>query len=154
MAVVRTYIGLDGRSTTFNPFPKAQTGSVLPMANTKNTYAKGTKEHIAFRANFESGSGLGGSFARQRDADTLRKMASQPVVQPAAAQSAPAPVTTAPKQEAERNIGGPGANKSSARRGSRRTMGVASEAFAGNVGSVNTEVQNDDALFPYMKGNI
>ena len=153
MAVVRTYIGLDGRQTTINPFPKAQTGSVFPMANTKNTYAKGTKEHIAFRANFESGSGLGGSFARQRDADTLRTMASQTVAQPKT-QSAPAPVKTAPKQEAERNIGGPGANRSSARRGSRRTMGVASEAFAGNVGSVNTEVQNDDVVFPYMKGNL
>ena len=151
--ILRTYIGLDGRETTVNPFPKAQTGSVLPMANTKNTYEKGSREHIAFRANFESGSGLGGSFARQRDANTLRTMASQTVAQPKT-QSAPAPVKTAPKQEAERNIGGPGANRSSARRGSRRTMGVASEAFAGNVGSVNTEVQNDDVVFPYMKGNL
>jgi hypothetical protein len=80
-------------------------------------------------------------------------MASQPVVQPKT-QSAPAPVTTAPKQEAEKSIGGPGANRSSARRGSRRTMGVASEAFAGNVGSVNTEVQNDDVLLPYQKVNF
>ena len=71
----------------------------------------------------------------------------QPTVQTQAA-----PVQTKTIAE-ERSTGGPGANRSSARRGSRRTMGVASESFAGNVGSVNTEVQNDDVLFPYQKGN-
>jgi hypothetical protein len=33
-------------------------------------------------------------------------------------------------------------------------MGSAGTAFAGNIGSVNTEEQNDDVLLPYMKGNI
>ena len=69
-------------------------------------------------------------------------------------QAAPATTTQARTVAEEKSTGGPGANRSSARRGSRRTMGVASEAFAGNVGSVNTEVQNDDVLFPYQKGNL
>ena len=65
-------------------------------------------------------------------------------------QQAPAQTQTIAEQK---STGGPGANRSSSRRGSRRTLGVANEAFAGNVGSVNTEVQNDDVLFPYQKGN-
>ena len=69
-------------------------------------------------------------------------------------QAAPATTTQARTVAEEKSTGGPGANRSSARRCSRRTMGVASEAFAGNVGSVNTEVQNDDVLFPYQKGNL
>lgn len=136
--ILRTYIGLDGRETTINPFPKAQTGSVLPMANTKNTYEKGSREHIAFRANFESGSGLGGSWARQRDASTLQTMTAD--------MSKPEP-EKAPKKSL-------GANRGAAGRGSRRNMGVASNAFAGNIGSVNTEVQNDDELMPYKKVNF
>ena len=49
---------------------------------------------------------------------------------------------------------GSGANRSAARGSRRSMMGAASSAFAGNVGSVNTEEQNDDVLLPYMKGNI
>ena len=48
---------------------------------------------------------------------------------------------------------GAGANRGSARGSRRRMMGTAGTAFAGNVGSVNTEEQNDDVLLPYMKGN-
>jgi hypothetical protein len=66
---------------------------------------------------------------------------------------APAPETTIPKQEAPKSIGGPGANRGSASRGSRGNIGVSSDAFAGNLGSVNTEVQNDDELMPYEKNN-
>ena len=68
-------------------------------------------------------------------------------------QQAPAPATTIPKQEAAKSIGGPGANRGSVSRGSRGNMGVASNAFAGNIGSVNTEVQNDDDVLPYEKNN-
>lgn len=49
---------------------------------------------------------------------------------------------------------GSGANRSSTRGSRRSMMGSASSAFAGNVGSVNTEEQNDDVLLPYMKGNV
>ena len=66
---------------------------------------------------------------------------------------AQAPATTIAKQEAPKSIGGPGANRGSASRGSRGNMGVASNAFAGNIGSVNTEVQNDDDVLPYEKNN-
>lgn len=81
----------------------------------------------------------------------------QPIVTQTAPQVATqtAPQTAPAKAIAEQSsTGGAGANKSSYRRGSRRTMGVASDALAGNVGSVNTEVQNDDVLLPYMKGNL
>ena len=37
--------------------------------------------------------------------------------------------------------------------GTSSGAGVAGSAEAGLVGSVNTEVQNDDVLLPYMKGN-
>ena len=66
---------------------------------------------------------------------------------------AAAPATTIAKQEAPKSIGGPGANRGSASRGSRGNIGVSSNAFAGNIGSVNTEVQNDDELMPYEKNN-
>ena len=71
---------------------------------------------------------------------------------PAPAQTAPA--TTIPKVEAPKSIGGPGANRVSGRRNAASTMGVAGQAFAGNIGSVNTEVQNDDEVLPYLKGNM
>ena len=71
----------------------------------------------------------------------------------ATAQAAQAPATTIPKEEAPKSIGGPGANRGSVSRGSRGNMGVASNAFAGNIGSVNTEVQNDDEMLPYEKNN-
>lgn len=67
---------------------------------------------------------------------------------------AQAPATTIPKEEAPKSIGGPGANRVSGRRNRASTMGVASQAFAGNVGSVNTELQNDDEVLPYLKGNM
>lgn len=65
-----------------------------------------------------------------------------------------APATTIEKQEAPKSIGGPGANKGSSRRNAGSSMGVAGQAFAGNIGSVNTEEQNDDELMPYMKENV
>ena len=86
MAVFRQFTQLDGSTGTKNPFPNATYGSVLPDANTKNTYAKGTRENIAFRANFESGSGIGGMFAQQRDQATLLSMGAP----------TPAPVVAAP----------------------------------------------------------
>ena len=61
---------------------------------------------------------------------------------------------TTTKVGAEESKPSSGANRSSTR-GSRRSMlGSASSSFAGNVGSVNTEEQNDDVLLPYMKGNV
>ena len=48
---------------------------------------------------------------------------------------------------------GSGANRGGTRGSRRRMMGSAGTAFAGNVGSVNTEEQNDDVLLPYQKGN-
>lgn len=38
--------------------------------------------------------------------------------------------------------------------GTASNMGVAGTAQAGYVGSVNSEVQNDDVVLPYMKGNL
>jgi hypothetical protein len=65
------------------------------------------------------------------------------------------PQPTQTKTIAEEKSTGPGAgaNRGSARGSRRRMMGTAGTAFAGNVGSVNTEEQNDDVLLPYMKGN-
>jgi hypothetical protein len=134
--VVKQYIGLDGRQTSTNPFPKAQTGSMLPSLNSKNTYAKGTREHVAFNANFGNNDILG--FSRNRDMQTLQTMTAD-----------------MNRAEAEKAAKKPlGANRGAAGRGSRRNMGVASNAFAGNIGSVNTEVQNDDEVLPYLKGNM
>ena len=65
---------------------------------------------------------------------------------------APTATTAEPvEKEAKTNTG---ANRGAAGRGSRRNMGVASNAFSGNIGSVNTEVQNDDVLLPYQKVNF
>ena len=128
-------------------------GTIGPNINTSIIPAKpGSTAALARQAN---GGGIGAALAQQ----TLQKRvnntqtSTQTTTQ---TQTRAAPATTIqPTTVAEQsNTGGPGANKSSARRGSRRTMGVASEAFAGNVGSVNTEVQNDDVLFPYQKGNL
>ena len=38
--------------------------------------------------------------------------------------------------------------------GTSSGMGVAGNSQAGLVGSVNSEVQNDDVVLPYMKGNL
>ena len=134
--VVKTYIGLDGRQTSTNPFPNARTGSMLPSLNTKNTYAKGTREHVAFNANFGNNDILG--FSRNRDVQKLQTMT--------------ADMTKAEADKTSKKS--LGANRGAAGRGSRRNMGVASNAFAGNIGSVNTEVQNDDEVLPYLKGNM
>ena len=61
---------------------------------------------------------------------------------------------TTTKVAAEESKPSSGANRSSTRGSRRSMMGSASSSFAGNVGSVNTEEQNDDVLLPYMKGNV
>jgi len=69
---------------------------------------------------------------------------------------APAPATapaTTIKQEPEKQAG-VGANRGRTGSQGRGNAGVASNAFAGNIGSVNTEEQNDDVLMPYMKENM
>lgn len=73
-------------------------------------------------------------------------------------QQAPAPApATAPattiKQEPVKQAG-IGANRGRAGSQSRGNAGVSSNAFAGNIGSVNTEEQNDDVVMPYMKENL
>lgn len=66
-------------------------------------------------------------------------------VQPAAAT-----VTTAPA--APKEVPGKGANRGAVGSlGTASGAGVAGSAQAGLVGSVNTEVQNDDELLPYQK---
>ena len=134
--IVKTYIGLDGQQTSKNPFPGTRTGSVLPSFNTKNTYTPGTREHIAFNANFGNNDILG--FSRNRDVQTLQTMT--------------ADMTKAEADKTSKKS--LGANRGAAGRGSRRNMGVASNAFAGNLGAVNTEVQNDDELLPYQNVNF
>ena len=50
---------------------------------------------------------------------------------------------------------GTGANRgATGSLGASSGAGIAGNAEAGLVGSVNTEVQNDDVLLPYMKGNL
>ena len=71
-------------------------------------------------------------------------------------QQAPAPATalaTSIKQEPVKQPG-IGANRGSSASKGRGNTGVAGNAFAGNIGSVNTEIQNDDEVLPYLKGNI
>ena len=65
---------------------------------------------------------------------------------------APAPATSI-KQEPVKQAG-VGANRGRTGSQGRGNAGVASNAFAGNIGSVNTEEQNDDVILPYMKNNI
>ena len=143
MAVIRSFIQLDGSSGIKNPFPNAQYGSMFPAANTKNTYAKGTRESIAFDANFNSGSGIGGGMARSQAQTQLKELTQ---VQQQVQQQQIARV--APKVE----IPGTGANRGAVGSlGASSGMGVAGNAEAGLVGSVNTEVQNDDNLLPYQK---
>ena len=79
-----------------------------------------------------------------------------PAPAPAAAPAttaAPAPATTTIKQEPVKQAG-VGANRGTVGSRGRGNAGVAGNAFAGNIGSVNTEEQNDDVLMPYMKNNI
>lgn len=69
-------------------------------------------------------------------------------------EQAPAPTTaTTIKQEPVKQPG-IGANRGRTGSRGRGNAGVASSAFAGNIGSVNTEEQNDDVLMPYLKENI
>lgn len=80
------------------------------------------------------------------------KQAPAPANAPATT-AAPAPATTTIKQEPVKQAG-IGANRGTVGSRGRGNAGVASSAFAGNIGSVNTEVQNDDAIMPYMKENL
>ena len=137
---------LDGTYGNKNPFPNATYGSVFPAANTKNTYAKGTKENIAFNANFNAGSGIASNIVKIQAQTQLKKLA-QPPVQPQV-QQPQALARTAPKIETP----GTGANRGAVGSlGASSGAGVAGNAEAGLLGSVNTEVQNDDTLLPYQK---
>ena len=130
MAVVKSYTGLDGRLTSINPFPGASSGSLFPNASTQNTYEKGTREYLAFQANFTSQPMFGG----QDYSGQLKKLTAE---------------MTSSKEEAEKNTG---ANRSAVGSlGMSSGIGAAGNAQAGLVGSVNTEVQNDDMLLPYTK---
>lgn len=153
MAVIRSFIQLDGSSGIKNPFPNAVYSSVFPAANTKNTYAKGTRESIAFDANFNAGSGLGGGIARRRAETQLRELTQAQqqasVQQQVQQQIQPQQIAkVAPKIETP----GTGANRGAVGSlGTSSGAGVAGNAQAGLLGSVNTEVQNDDTLLPYQK---
>ena len=66
---------------------------------------------------------------------------------------APAPAKSI-AEAAPKETPGKGANRGTVGSlGTATGAGVAGTAQAGNVGSVNTEVQNDDAMMPYMKEN-
>ena len=135
MAVIKSYIGLDGRITTKNPFPGTRTGGILPSLNTKNTYAAGTRENIAFNANFGNNDIYG--FSRNRDIQKLTTMTAEMET-----------TQEAPKEEKLSS----GANRGAVGSlGTSSGIGIAGNAQAGLVGSVNTEVQNDDQLLPYQK---
>ena len=79
--------------------------------------------------------------------------ATAPATSIASATTFAAPATTSIKQEPVKQPG-IGANRGRTGSRGRGNTGVASSAFAGNIGSVNTEIQNDDVLMPYMKNNI
>jgi len=151
MAVVKSYIGLDGLPTTKNPFPKAVTGQLI--GNTKNTYAAGTRENIAFNANFGNNDIYG--FSRQRDTAELQRLTAEMTnvkyAQPIQ-EAAPAPVQQQVAKAIPKETPGTGANRGAVGSLGRSSgAGVAGSAQAGLVGSVNTEVQNDDELLPYQK---
>lgn len=58
-------------------------------------------------------------------------------------------------QQASKEKPGTGANRGAVGSlGTSSGVGTATSSEAGLVGSVNTEVQNDDIVLPYMKGNI
>ena len=141
---------LDGTYGSKNPFPNATYGSVFPAANTKNTYARGTKESIAFNANFNSGSGIASNIVKIQAQTQLKKLAQPPVQAPVQIQQV---ARTIPKVEAPKvETPGTGANRGAVGSlGASSGAGVAGNAQAGLLGSVNTEVQNDDTLLPYQK---
>ena len=144
MAVIRSFIQLDGSSGIKNPFPNHERSFI--NLQYKNPYGKGTRENIAFNANFNSGSGIGGGMARRQAETQLKDLtqAQQPQQQVQQQQIA----RVAPKVETP----GTGANRGAVGSlGASSGMGVAGNAEAGLLGSVNTEVQNDDNLLPYQK---
>jgi len=80
------------------------------------------------------------------DAVAMTKVEYVQAPAPAVAQAAPA-APAAPKE-----VPGKGANRGAVGSlGTASGAGVAGSAQAGLVGSVNTEVQNDDMLLPYQK---
>ena len=65
---------------------------------------------------------------------------------------APAPAVAQAAPAAPKEVPGKGANRGAVGSlGTSSGAGVAGNAQAGLVGSVNTEVQNDDMLLPYQK---
>mgnify|MGYP003625690916 FL=1 len=131
MATVKNYIQLDGSQGITNPFPNHDKGFI--NRTYKNPYEKSTRENIAFNANFNSGTGLGGGYARSQAQTQLKEMT----------------LSMSSKEEAKKNTG---ANRSAVGSlGMASGIGAAGNAQAGLVGSVNTEVQNDDMMLPYQK---
>ena len=59
MAVFSTYTGLDGNQTSINPFPGVSTSLFGP--SNPNTYEEGSRESIAFEANFGNKPMFGGT---------------------------------------------------------------------------------------------
>jgi len=58
-------------------------------------------------------------------------------------------------QQASKEKPGTGANRGAVGSlGTSSGIGTAGTSQAGLVGSVNTEIQNDDVVLPYMKGNV
>tara|TARA_R110002167_G_scaffold247014_1_gene452581 strand:- start:152 stop:523 length:372 start_codon:yes stop_codon:yes gene_type:complete len=97
---------------------------------------------IAALARQANSGGIGASLAQQKLQN--RQYAKQQVQQVQPQQIAKA----APKVE----VPGTGANRGAVGSlGASSGMGVAGNAEAGLLGSVNTEVQNDDNLLPYQK---
>jgi hypothetical protein len=75
-----------------------------------------------------------------------------PQVQPQVQQIAKAAPKEEPVQQIAKEVPGTGANKGAVGSlGASSGAGIAGNAEAGLVGSVNTEVQNDDVLLPYQK---
>ena len=65
---------------------------------------------------------------------------------------APAPAVAQAAPAAPKEVPGTGANRGAVGSlGASSGAGVAGNAQAGLLGSVNTEVQNDDNLLPYQK---
>ena len=133
MAVIRSFIQLDGSSGIKNPFPNHERSFI--NLQYKNPYDKGTRENIAFNANFNSGTGIGGGNARSQAQTQLKELTQ----------------ASTSKEETPNT----GANRGAVGSlGTSSGIGTAGTAQAGLVGSVNTEVQNDDMVLPYMKGNV
>lgn len=127
--IVKTFIGIDGKTTTKNPFPKESRN--MTNLGYKNPFEKGTRENIAFKANFGSSDIYG--ITTGNDRKELQRLTAE----------------MSSKEEAAKNTG---ANRGAVGSlGMSSGIGAVSNAQAGLVGSVNTEVQNDDNLLPYKK---